>query len=227
MCGMEDKPAPSGSAIALLRNYSLASAAQEEIERLILSGEIRSGQKLGEAEIAHRLGVSRGPVREAFRGLEEGGLIYFEKNRGAFVRKVELDEADQNYVVRGALEELAGKIVAQRITDEEIRELRALIERMERAVSRNETASYVDQNTTFHLHIVELTQNGKLVEVYRKITKELTLFRRQSLAPYQTLDEHREIVERIASRDPIAASEAMSRHVEGGRRRMLATYRPS
>jgi DNA-binding GntR family transcriptional regulator len=223
---MKSRVVPSGSAIALLRNHSLASAAQEEIERLILSGEITSGAKLGEAEIADRLGVSRGPVREAFRGLEEVGLIRFEKNRGVFVRKIELAEADQNYVVRGALEELAGKIVAERITNEEIRGLRAIIKRMEKSVARKETSSYVDQNLEFHLHIIELTRNVKLVDVYRKITKELVLFRRQSLAPYETLDEHRGIVEHIAARDPVAASQAMLRHVDGGRRRMLAAYSP-
>jgi DNA-binding GntR family transcriptional regulator len=156
-------------------------------------------------------------VREALRGLDEGGLISFEKNRGAFVRKVEPEEADQDYVVRGALEELAGQIVAERITDEEIRELRALINHMERAASRNETASYVDRTSTFHLRTVGLPQNGKLLEVYGKITKELTLLRCQSLAPYQTLDEHREIVERIVPHDPIAASEMMLLHVDGGR----------
>jgi DNA-binding GntR family transcriptional regulator len=218
---------PSGSAIALLRNRSLASAAQEEIERLILSGEIGSGAKLGEAEIAGRLGVSRGPVREAFRGLEEVGLIRFEKNRGVFVRKIELAEADQNYVVRGALEELAGKIVAQRITNEEIRGLRAIIKRMEKSVARKETASYVDQNIEFHLHIVELTHNSKLVEVYRKIVKELMLFRRQSLAPYETLDEHRNIADCIAARDSAAASQALQQHIEHARLRMLATYGPA
>jgi DNA-binding GntR family transcriptional regulator len=224
---MKGRLPASESAIALLRNRSLASAAQEEIERLILSGEIVSGAKLGEAEIAGRLGVSRGPVREAFRGLEEVGLIRFEKNRGVFVRKVELAEADQNYVVRGALEELAGKIVAQRIADDEIRGLRAIIKRMEKSVARNDIASYVEQNLELHLHIVELTRNVKLVEVYRKITKELMLFRRQSLAPHETLGEHRNIVERIAARDPVAASQAMLQHIERARLRMLATYGPT
>lgn len=218
--------ASSESTIALLRHRSLASAAQEEIERLILSGEIVSGAKLGEAEIAGRLGVSRGPVREAFRGLEEVGLIRFEKNRGVFVRKVELAEADQNYVVRGALEELAGKIVAQRISNEEVRELRAIVKRMEKSVARKDTASYVEQNLELHLQIVELSCNVKLVEVYRKITKELMLFRRQSLAPDETLEEHRNMVECIAARDPVAASQAMLRHCERARLRMLATYGP-
>src|SRR5262245_54161957 len=100
---MTVKPASAETTLALLRDRSLASAAQEEIEKLILSGDLPAGSKIGEAEMALRLGISRGPVREAFRGLEEVGLVRFEKNRGVFVREIDLAEAEQNYVVRGAL----------------------------------------------------------------------------------------------------------------------------
>src|SRR5262249_23023354 len=124
---MANKTAPAESALALLRNRSLSSAAQEEIEKLILSGELRPGDKIGEAETALRLGISRGPVREAFRGLEEVGLVRFEKNRGVFVREIDFVQADQNYVVRGALEALAARILAEKISDDEVRELRQII----------------------------------------------------------------------------------------------------
>src|SRR5262249_25438947 len=126
------------STLALLQKRSLASAAQEEIEKLILSGTLAAGQRIGEAEMAVRLGGSRGPIREAFRGLEEIGLVRFEKNRGVFVREIDLVEAEQNYVVRGALEALAGRILAVRITDPEVDELRALIKQMEKAVARRD-----------------------------------------------------------------------------------------
>ena len=65
-------PPPS---IAMLRSASLSSAAQHEIERMILAGEIKAGAKLTEAWLSERLGVSRGPIREAFRMLEEAGLV--------------------------------------------------------------------------------------------------------------------------------------------------------
>src|SRR5690349_4560997 len=133
---MAIKPAPAETALALLRDRSLASAAQEEIEKLILSGDLPAGAKIGEAEMALRLGISRGPVREAFRGLEEVGLVRFEKNRGVFVREIDLAEADQNYVVRGALEALAARLLASRVTDDEIAELRGIVDAMSTAVMR-------------------------------------------------------------------------------------------
>jgi len=223
---MAAKPASADSALALLRDRSLASAAQEEIEKLILSGELPAGARIGEAEMALRLGISRGPVREAFRGLEEVGLVRFEKNRGVFVREIDLAEADQNYVVRGALEALAARLLAGKILDEEIAELRGIIEAMAKAIDRKNYTRYTALNHDLHRRIIELAGNAKLLEIYSRITKELMLFRRRSLAAGPTFDEHREIVERLAARDPEGASRAVLVHVEGARQRMLAAYAP-
>ena len=222
---MTNKPVAVESTLALLRNRSLASAAQEEIEKLILSGEFPAGARIGEAEMALRLGISRGPIREAFRGLEEVGLVRFEKNRGVFVREIDIAEADQNYEVRGALEALAVRILAKKISDEEIQELLSIVKSMDKAVARDEAAQYAALNFELHRRIFEMAGNTKLMEMYDRITKELMLFRRRSLAPHPTLDEHREIVEKIAAHDAEGASGAMLNHVEGSRRRILGGLR--
>src|SRR5271169_6787142 len=99
------KPTPESQAIELLQSHSLTTLVQREVERMILAGDIASGDKLNEADIAARLGVSRGPVREAFRALEESGLVRTEKNRGVFVRVIAIEEADEIYEVRAALDE--------------------------------------------------------------------------------------------------------------------------
>ena len=80
--------------IALLQTNSLPALVQREIERMILAGDLAAGAQLREAEVAAMLGVSRGPVREAFRALEESGLVRLEKNRGVFVRQIGVEEAD-------------------------------------------------------------------------------------------------------------------------------------
>ena len=221
-------PVPSPeSALALLQKRSLASAAQEEIEKLILSGELAAGTHIGEAEMALRLGVSRGPVREAFRGLEEVGLVRFEKNRGVFVREIDITEAEQNYVVRGALEALAGRLLAARITDSEIAELRGIVAQMKEAVAADDTARYAALNLRLHRRIFEMAGNRKLIEVYGRITKELTLFRRRSVAQEVTLREHAMIVNKIAARDREGAAAALLAHVENSRRRIVAAYSSS
>jgi len=221
---MPNTATPHESTLDLLRNRSLSSAVQEEIEKLILSGELEAGAKIGEAEMALRLGVSRGPIREAFRGLEEIGLIRFEKNRGAFVREVDLARANENYEVRGALEALAASLLAAKITDDEIAELRSIIDRMEKVVSRDK--DYAALNLRLHQRIFEMAGNNKLIELYGRVIKELMLFRRRSLAPHPTLHEHRDIVEKIAAHDVAGAGRAIHDHVESARRRILATYTP-
>ncbi len=107
------KRPPATATIEMLRENSLATLAQRELERQIISGEIAVGTKLNEADIAGSLGVSRGPVREAFRALDQAGLVRVEKNRGVFVRQVSLAEANEIYEVRAALEGLIGRLAAQ------------------------------------------------------------------------------------------------------------------
>src|SRR3989442_6172037 len=86
------KSLPAGrlttATIALVQSSSLSMLVQKELERMILAGEIAVGAKLNEVALAERLGVSRGPVREAFRALEESGLVHLEKNRGVFGRQI-------------------------------------------------------------------------------------------------------------------------------------------
>ena len=82
------RPTDASTAIEMLREHSLATLAQQELERRIISGEIAAGTKLNEVEVASALGVSRGPVREAFSALSQAGLVRVEKNRGVFVRQM-------------------------------------------------------------------------------------------------------------------------------------------
>src|SRR5450631_4278127 len=124
-------PRPAVATIALVQANSLPMLVQKELERMILAGDLGAGAKLNEAAIADLLGVSRGPVREAFRALEESGLVRLEKNRGVFVRELSVEEADEIYEVRAALDDWIGRRLAQTATPADIGELRAAIERMD------------------------------------------------------------------------------------------------
>ncbi len=92
--------------LGLLKNNSLPSLVQEELEAMLRKGAFTPGEALREATLAHQLGVSRGPIREAFRSLEEKGLVKVEKNRGVFVRVISIQEPDEIFEVRTALENL-------------------------------------------------------------------------------------------------------------------------
>src|SRR3954466_13793615 len=117
------KPSPLHPTIALLQSSSLTSVVQQEIERAILQGEYEPGSKLIEASLAEKMGVSRGPVREAFRMLEEAGLVRNEKNRGVFVRDIPIEEAVEIFDLRAAMDDLVGRQLAARITPAQLKEV--------------------------------------------------------------------------------------------------------
>lgn len=217
--------------IALLRSNSLVSVAQQEIERIILAGEIPLGARLTEAWLSERLGVSRGPIREAFRRLEEAGLVRQEKNRGVFVREIPLDEALEIFDLRAVMDELVGRRLAASITPPQLKSLRAAVERMEQAARAGDGDTYHLQNLQFHDALVEFAGNRKMASVYRKLVKELALFRRRNLADPSSLPhsatEHRAIVKAIAAGEPEAAGRAMYDHVmESKERTMQGQTRP-
>jgi DNA-binding GntR family transcriptional regulator len=177
------------------------------------------------------LGVSRGPVREAFRALEMSGLVRLEKNRGVFVRRIPVEEADEIYELRAVLDEFVGRRLAQTATPEAVRELRARVERMQQAAARADVDAYHRANLEFHDRLVELAGNGKLLLLYRRLVRELHLFRHATLAQVGTLPvstrEHAAIVEQIAAGRPAAAGRAMHDHVVASRERMHRTAGPA
>jgi phosphonate utilization transcriptional regulator len=211
--------------IALLRSASLSSAAQQEIERMILAGEIAPGGKLTEAWLSQRLGISRGPIREAFRMLEEAGLVRQEKNRGVFVRDLPLEEAVEIYDLRAAMDEMVGRKLATSITPEQSKQARAIVDRMEAAARSGDVHTYHLLNLQFHDALVSFAGNRKLLAIYRKLVKELALFRRRNLDDRSVLPhsvaEHRQILRAIASGDAAAAGRAMYEHVIESKARML------
>ena len=225
---------PAQPTIALLQAHSLTTVVQAEIERLILAGELPPGAKLTEALLAERLGVSRGPIREAFRTLEEAGLVRLEKNRGVYVRSIPFDEAMEIYDLRAMVDEAAGRALAERITPEQLKQLRGMVEQMERLVKGGHTTSASDDyhalNLAFHDAIVDFVGNRKLIELYRRLVKELSLFRRANLADGQqipvSVQEHRAILKAIAAGDAGAAAAALRAHVLESKERTLKNHAP-
>lgn len=222
--GRPKKANGSARAIALLQTSSLPALVQKELERLIGAGDLPAGSKLNEAAVAQMLGVSRGPVREAFRGLQEAGLVRLEKNRGVFVRQISVEEADEIYEVRAALDEFAGRRLAQMRSARAVSELRQHVERLEKAAARRNLDAYAAANLAFHDCLVSLTGNAKLLATYRRLVNELNLYRRSALEIDGTVSasarEHREIVERIAAGQGASAGKALYDHVMESRERM-------
>jgi phosphonate utilization transcriptional regulator len=224
---MTELQAPA-TGIAFLLSKTLPQLVQSEIERQIFSGEIHAGDRLNEVEIARRLNVSRGPVREALRSLGEAGLVRFEKNRGAAVRVISPAEAMHIYEVRGCLEQLACQRLATRVTAEQLDELGELVERMDAPAKARDAAAFHPLNMRFHELLVEYAGNGELVSTYRRLVGSLSLFRRHTLAQEGSLAasnaEHRVILAHLASHDAAAAGQVMHHHIEASSKRTQQAF---
>ncbi|WP_280189565.1 phosphonate utilization associated transcriptional regulator [Delftia sp. PS-11] len=215
---------PSTSALAFLQSSSLPMLVQEEIERLIMTGELAVGSRINESELSQRFSTSRGPIREALRALEEAGLVRTEKNRGMFVREISFEEADEIYELREALEEIIGRRVALAITPDGIDRLRAMLQAMDAATQAQDLEQYAQLNLQFHDILLDTAGSRKLTETYQRLIKELSLFRMRALGSggglRVSVDEHRAIVDAIASGEPQIAGQALRWHVAQSRSRM-------
>jgi DNA-binding GntR family transcriptional regulator len=208
---------------------TLATSVQREIERMILAGEVAAGARLSESALAQAMGVSRGPVREAMRGLAQLGLVDVVANKGVVVRAVSAEEALDLYELRAGIFGVACEAVAARAESAAVAELRAVQAELAAAVEAGDRDGYYAANIRFHRRILELSGNRPAREAYERVVASMHLFRRRGLARVMnmqaSLAEHQTIIDAVAAGDAEAAGAAGRRHVRSGRdrfRRSLA-----
>jgi DNA-binding GntR family transcriptional regulator len=227
---MEDNLAPLDD-LTVVKTVSLTNALEKQIERLIVDGELAPGARLNEIQLASRFGTSRGPLREATRSLEAKGFVEVIRNRGVFVRQLSVEEALEVYDLRAALFGLAGRLLAQKMTDELLAKLNGQLDAMEAAARKGDFESYYPLNLEFHHTIVESSGNRALFAEYQRFVKKMHLFRAKSLVQGGGLAvsnrEHREMVDALASGDVERAHATHWRHVERAKARLLAALEAS
>jgi DNA-binding GntR family transcriptional regulator len=184
---------------------------------MIEIGELKAGDRLNENALATKLGVSRGPVREACRGLEQSGLVHVIVNRGVFVREISNREAAELYDIRASLYALAGRTLAPKITKKQVAELRRMIKQMEEAADKGELNVFYPLNVRFHEAIVEFGGNERLLSMCASVHREMHLFRRRTLDMPGRMKisnaEHTGIVDALEAKDSEQAARLMSDHV--------------
>jgi DNA-binding GntR family transcriptional regulator len=215
------------SAIALRRAQSLTAIVLEEVERMILSGELKAGERINEQALASRLGVSRGPIREAARSLQRAGLLTAVANHGVFVRQITEEEAREIYDVRSVVFGFVCGRLAERITAEQAEVLRAAVAEMDEAIERCDSAAYYQLNLRFHDTINAFAAHSRATQTYEALIKETHLLRQSSLVEparmRESNSEHAGIVAAIATGDREAARRLAEAHAQGGKRRWLET----
>jgi DNA-binding GntR family transcriptional regulator len=195
---------------------NLREQIKDVILQRILDGDYEPGARLVETRIAQELGVSQAPVREALRDLEQLGCIVHEPFRGCSVRAFSAQELIEAFPVRAALEALAARLAAERITEAELLQLAELLETMRAAAARRDAHGQSQANASFHATIVRAARNATLERQW----SFLEPFSRTYISVSQpgldlrTLSErHVPILDALRARDADAAAEAMHRHL--------------
>ena len=206
----------------------LSAGLYYEIQKDILSGALESGSKLTEAAICKRYGVSRTPVREAFRQLEADGLIENVPNRGAFVTGLTKRDISDLFDLRSLFEIQAVEWAIKRMTEEDIDVLREIVEFMEFYTLKDDIDKVLSFNTQFHNTIYAGTKD-------RMIEKTLSSYQTylKHSAPAKTitseylrnvLEEHKAIFDAFENRNVAAGRKAMEYHMEQSKLRRIAKY---
>lgn len=184
----------------------------------ILYGRYAPGQRLIETDLTRDFGVSRGPLREAFRRLSAEGLIESVPNRGAVVRRLTRKETRELFEIRTALEMLSAQLAARNINTRGVREqFEATIAPIWSDLPRNVPSAYLDENKLFHQAVADAGGNDQLAALGRQMQLPLIMFQLSgALTPEilgQSTAEHRLIATAILAGDGAGAAAAMQAHL--------------
>jgi DNA-binding GntR family transcriptional regulator len=207
----------SAAAIAFIRS-NLREQIKDVILQRIVEGTYEPGGRIVETRVAQELGVSQGPVREALRDLEQLGCVVHEPNRGCSVREFSAEELLEAFPVRAALEALAARLAAERITEDELGELERMLARMRRAARRRDAHDQSQANASFHATIVRAARNATLERQWRMLepfSRTYLTVSRPGIDLVHLSNRHVPILQALRRRDPEAAAEAMHEHLMG------------
>jgi len=206
---------------------NLSTRVYDEIKDLILCNEILPGQKLHHQQLSERLGVSRTPVREALTRLVQEGYVSFLPNRGFTCKEIRMQEAEELYELREALEAFTVERAIANLTDSALRGLRAKINSYGRDVQNRFTRERLVYDQDVHLAIAELAGNETLKNTLSHVFERIVLKRRtdglydsaRGIAAHQ---EHLLLLEAMERRDPAEAVAILRKHIQAGKKNVMA-----
>jgi DNA-binding GntR family transcriptional regulator len=199
------------------------------IRQAITSGRFVPGQRLSERELAGQYGVSRTPIREAFRHLIQEGLVVYKPNSGYRIIPLSEELARHILVVRETLESMAARLAALRDPKGAAQAMAKTLPKARRAYREGQLSELIAANQSFHQALVESSGNSVLEAMYRTLQGYIGLMMSRSLSwprrPVETLREHGEILRALKSGNPATAEGAIRRHVRSAYAGVLRNVR--
>ena len=206
---------------------NLSARVYNEIKNLILCNEIMPGQKLHHQQLSERLGVSRTPIREALTRLVQEGYVSFLPNRGFTCKEIRMQEAEELYELREALEAFAVEKAIATLSEKALRQLRDKVTAYGRDVQNRFTRDRLVYDQDVHLQIAQLTGNETLRNTLSHVFERIVLKRRtdglydpaRGVAAHQ---EHLRLLEAMERRDAPAAVAILRNHIQAGKKNVMA-----
>ena len=211
-----------------LQHRTISAATADELRRRILDGHFPAGFQLRQDALAEEFGVSRTPVREAFKQLQTEGLVEIRPRVGTFVTTPSRREITELFEMKELLEGAAARLLAQRGRVPELDRLEENLREADAAVERDDTARYAELVQEFHDLLIVGSDNRKLEAHYRTLMNQLAYPRlvttslSQPGRPAQSDQEHHRVVELITAKDGDSAERVMREHVRASRQAVLA-----
>ncbi len=191
------------------------------IRKAILERELKPGKRLTEMEISNKYGISRTPIREAFRKLESEGFLTIVPRKGAIVTDLNEQTVLEFYQIKGALEALAGRLALKNFTEEDIKELEELNNKL-KSFEKEDNTSLEDFNkihNQFHRKFIVLSKNKLLIEILDNLTKRYLRFRlmvEHTDFIDEVIAQHEEIIDAFKKNDEELVSKCIKKNAELG-----------
>ena len=188
------------------------------LRKAILRGELKPGERLMEIQLANKLGVSRTPIREAIRKLELEGLVLMIPRKGAEVAQITEKNMQDVLEVRKALEELSVQLACERITPEQVEEMKMAAEDFRKFLKSGDVTKIAEADVKFHDIIFAATNNQRLITLLNNLREQMYRFRveylKQKECYPQLLEEHDKLIALISGGEVEEACELMGCHID-------------
>lgn len=206
------------------KTVSLAGQVYERLEQDILSGKYERGTLLTELKLSEDLGVSRTPIREALRMLEQDNIVE-PSGKGVKVLSITTEDAEAIYRIRERIEGMAAADCARRISDADLKALSDILSLQEFYAAKQDSERVEELDGEFHKTIYRCSGSSILYNTLRPLHRKIQKFRKNAVAyPHranESVAEHRRILNAIAAHDPEAADRAVTEHVRAAHRRLM------
>jgi DNA-binding GntR family transcriptional regulator len=198
---------------------ALRNDVYDALRQAMMAGDLQPGQRVNEAEIARQMQISRAPIREAIRLLEQEGLVESFPGRGTFVVTLSRADVEEVYTLRADVEARAIRRALSRLTPDDVRTIEELVGAMVEAATSGDVAALLEADIAFHRVIVEEAGWPRLRKIWESLHPQtLTLYTLTTLTDWSPLDHarrHEPLLAAIRAGDPEAAATAMAEHILG------------